>query len=132
LCAGVKTDEALDTILPFTANDWWASTAGRALISFPQTRARETVLRLLAHKDEEVRLAVARALAGQKDPAALDVLLAVAGGSSRMRAYACHELANFPTDKRVVPVLEAAQKDSDSFVREMAKYALAEVRRAGK
>src|SRR5262249_37655608 len=102
----VGTDDVLDATLPMARDDWWASTAGRALAFYPQPRATAAARGLLKHGSEDVRFEVARALANRHDPAALDVLLDVASRPGKWRAYACSELVKYPTDKRVEPALK--------------------------
>jgi hypothetical protein len=129
LCVRVGTEEMLDALLPLAADDRWAVTAGQALATFQQERAITAARDLLKHPNKESRFHVARALAGRRDPAALEVLLDVAREPGKWRGYACEELAKYPHDDRVIPVLESATLDDNTFARDLATWALARVRK---
>ncbi len=76
-------------------------------------------------ENQDVRFDAARALAARKDPAAIDVLLAVAHDTnSRWRRYSFDALLKYPDDPRVEPAIKSGLDDADSQVRQSAEFAL--------
>src|SRR5262249_51986696 len=104
LIAGkIGTEDAMAPVLALARSKLSGarSVAVSALGMFNQERATRELRGFLFDTEEEVRLAAAQALAGRKDPAAIDVLVAIAGdGKSRWRGDACQALAKFPNDPR--------------------------------
>jgi hypothetical protein len=133
LAARAGSDEALSAVLTLVHSNMDGGTRGSAigaLGTFKQDRAAKALRDLLKDDIQEVRFAAARALGERKDPAAVEVLLAVAGDAgSRWRAYAYPALAKFPTDARVESAIKNGLRDEDQFVRSQAEHALRELRR---
>jgi len=129
LAADVGSDEALSAVLLLIEKKRAGGSEIAALGKFKQERAAKALRDALKDENLDNRFEAARTLAIRKDPAALDVLLEVAGDSQTMwRAYAYHALANYPADPRVEPVLKKGLKDEDSFTRGEAESALRQVR----
>jgi hypothetical protein len=133
LAAHVGSDEAMSAVLTLAHSNMDVGTRGSAigaLGTFKQEGAAKALRDLLKDEVQEVRFAAARALAERKDPAAVEVLLVVAGDTGNSwRGYAYRALAKFPTDARVESAIKNGLRDEDEFVRSQAEQALRELRR---
>jgi hypothetical protein len=133
VAGNVGSDEALSAVLSLARSDLDSQTRGRAvnqLGRFEQKQATEVLRDLLRDKNGDVQFEAARTLAGKKDPAAIEVLLAVTSDKkSRWRAYAYLALANFPSDARAKEAIEKGLDDPEEFARSQAQQALRELRR---
>jgi hypothetical protein len=133
LAARFDTEETLSAVLALAHSDVDGAPRSRAidaLGAFKQERATRELRGFLKDEDGDIRFEAARALADRKDPAALDVLLAVADDKqSPVRGHAHEALAKFPNDPRVEPALKRALEDDDRFVRFRALQALRELQR---
>jgi hypothetical protein len=128
LASGIGSDEALSAVLLLIEKKRAGGSEIAALGKFKQERAVKALRDALKDEKLDNRFEAARTLAIRKDPAALDVLLQVAGNDQTMwRPYAYQALANYPNDPRVKPALEEGLKDKDSFNRDEARRALQHV-----
>ncbi len=128
LAAKVGSEEAMAPVLALAGSDFDGETRQRAveaLGAFKNPRATQELHGFLKDKERRVRFGAARVLADRKDPAALEVLLAVAADrEDQWRPYAFQALAKFPNDPRVEPAIKRGLEDPSAFVRAAAKRAL--------
>ncbi len=133
LAAHIGTDNALESVLTLARNEEERGAAIAALGSFKQEKAIQELRLFLTDKNETLQFRAAQRLAERKDPAALDVLLAVAiDPKSRWRAYSFESLLKYSDDPRVEPAIKSGLNDPDSFVRGQAEFALRNLRPAKK
>jgi hypothetical protein len=131
VAANVGTDEALSAVLTLihSSRGRWAAVA--QLGRFKQEEATKALRGILKDNNEDKQFEAARALANRKDPAALDVLLEVAGNkTSRWRTHAYLALTNFPKDPRVEPALKNGLKDTNGYFRSEIEKTLQQLQRA--
>ncbi len=128
LAAQVGSEEAMAPVLALAGSDFDGETRQRAveaLGSFQNPNATKALHRFLKDKERRVRFGAARVLADRRDPAALEVLLAVAADrEDRWRPYAFQALAKYPNDPRVEPAIKNGLEDPATAIREAAKRAL--------
>jgi hypothetical protein len=121
----IGTDGALESVLTLARTQEVRGNAVWALGKFKQEKAAQELRRLLKDESEELQFRAAQGLAERKDPAALDILLAVAHDpKSRWRAYSFESLLKYSDDPRVEPAIKTGLNNPDSFVRQSAEFAL--------
>jgi HEAT repeat protein len=125
LNAKVGSDEALESVLKIARTHRVRGNAILALGKFKQQKATDELYRFLIDENGELQFEAARTLSASKDPAALPILLKVAGNSeSRWRMYAIGALVKYPDDPNVELVIRSALDDPRSSVRQSAEFAL--------
>jgi hypothetical protein len=133
----IGTDEALEAVLKLAHSDTGidahlaAATGVQALGMFKQERAVKELHNFLNDPDLDTRYTAALTLADHRDPAAVEVLLAITANSKcGWRGDACQALAKYPDDPRAEPAIMNLL--DDRFASDQAKYALEQLHKAQK
>jgi len=112
LAGKIGTDQALAAVLALAVSHLDGETRSRAMTALGQFKQEQAVRELrefLKDADERVRFYAARTLAKSQDPAAIPVLVKVAGDAkSQWRPYALEELAHYPNSPEAIAALKDA------------------------